>query len=60
MYQLNRKALETLHSGYDRGIIEAHVSEREIVDIILQQEIVSYCTSKGCLSFDYNDLQELG
>jgi len=29
----------------------------EIIKIIEQQEIVSYCTSKGCVSFDYTDVE---
>ena len=57
MYEFNRKAFEAHQYGVERGIVSD--SESEIISIILEQEIVSYCTSKGCVSFDYNDLQEV-
>ena len=57
MYEFNRKAFEAYQYGVERGIVSD--TESEIINIILRQEIVSYCTSKGCVSFDYNDLQEV-
>ena len=57
MYEFNRKALEDYNNAVERGIVTDR--ESEIISIILDQEIVSYCTSKGCVSFDYSDLQEV-
>ena len=52
--ELNKQAYIRLESAQEAGICKD--SESEIVDIVLEQEIVSYCTSKGCVSFDYDDL----
>jgi len=56
MYKLNKKAKGVLKWAREKGITNAR--EKEIVRIVLQQEIVSYCTSAGCVTFDYNDLVE--
>lgn len=57
MYEFTRKAYETYLNALSKGLTKD--TEEEIIQIILEQEIVSYCTSKGCVSFDYNDLQEI-
>jgi len=55
MKQFNRKALEAYQEMKDKCNITD--SEQEVIAIIEQQEIVSYCTSKGCVSFDYSDVE---
>ena len=54
--EFTRKAYERYLNAKEKGIVTD--TEQEIIDIIYEQEIVSYCTSKGCVSFDYNDVQE--
>ena len=53
---LSREALEALNKGTKEGTITDN--EEQIIDIILEQEIVSYCSSKGSYSFDYTDIIE--
>ena len=55
MFELNRAALETHQSAIERGIEVDSIEE--IIEIVLEQEIVSYCNSNGCVSFDVNDLK---
>ena len=59
--ELNRKAFERYINACEKGILTHDAetaTEQEIINTILEQEIVSYCTSEGCVSFDYNDLQQ--
>jgi transcriptional regulator CtsR len=54
MYTLNTAALETLQYAIDNNITTD--SKEEIIETILDQEIVSYCNHRGCVSFDIDDL----
>jgi len=51
---LTNESLKALDQARVNGICED--TEQEIIDIVLEQEIVSYCTSKGCVSFDVHDV----
>jgi hypothetical protein len=42
--------------GRDNGTIKD--TEQEIVRIVQEQELVSYCSEYGCYTFDYMDLCE--
>lgn len=53
-FNFTREATEAHQYALEKGITSD--TEQEIIDIVLEQEIVSYCTSKGCVSFDVNDL----
>lgn len=57
VYALNREALEAYDWAFDLGIVDDTVEE--IVQIVLDQEIVSYCSDKGTVSFDVYDLEEI-
>ncbi len=54
MYTLNDSALKTLQYARDNNITTD--SKEEIIETILDQEIVSYCNYRGCVSFDIDDL----
>lgn len=51
MLTLNTKGFKRYNAALLRGI-EINDTPEEIAEIVLQQEIVSYCTSRGCVSFD--------
>lgn len=56
MYQLNKKATDL----YYENVIEKKIIDEPqewIVKTILDQEIVSFCTSEGCVSFDTSDIE---
>ena len=55
MKQFNRKAFEAYQEMKEKCNITD--TEQEIIDIIEAQEIVSYYTSKGSVSFDYSDVE---
>lgn len=56
MHTLNEKAMESWNWANERGINVDPV--KDIVEILYDQEIVSYCNQNGCVSFDYLDLVE--
>ena len=55
MYKLNEVALE----AYTRAIENALEIEPldELIEIVLEQEVVSYCDANGCVTFDIYDLE---
>jgi len=55
-YLLDSEAWFAYVEGYNNGTITD--SEQDIVQIILDQDVVSYCSSKASYTFDYNDLVE--
>lgn len=55
-YVLNREAQEAYDRAFDLGVVDDTVDE--IIQIVLDQEIVSYCSSEGTFSFDVYDLEE--
>ena len=55
--QLNRIAFEALIKATEQGIVTD--SETEILDILEQQDCVSYSSSKGSITFDINDLERV-
>jgi hypothetical protein len=44
--------------AYNKAFAAGVVTDtpQEIIEIIMDQEIVSYCTENGSISFDYNDV----
>lgn len=57
-YSLNPEALEHFVQGRTNGTITD--SCFEVIETILNQEIVSYCSAHdGTYQFDYNDLEEV-
>ena len=54
-FTLNKDAKKAYFKALKQGIVEDSIEE--IVAIVEIQEIVSYCTSKGCVSFDDSDLE---
>lgn len=55
-YTFSQEALEAYEYGVDQGIVDDTMDE--IIQIVLDQEIVSYCSEKGTISFDVYDLEE--
>lgn len=51
MLTLNIKGFTRYNDALLRGITIEDTPE-EIAEIVMQQEIVSYCTDRGCVSFD--------
>ena len=54
MFTLNRNAIDAFIQGEKEGIIDESIDW--IISTVLEQEIVSFCTSKGTISFDVEDL----
>ena len=55
-YILDSDAWFAYVEGYNNGTITD--SETDLIKIILDQEIVSYCSRFASYTFDYNDLVE--
>ena len=51
---LNKAAVEAYVWAKEKGILSDTIDE--IIDIVLDQEIVSYCSSNGTVSFDIDDI----
>jgi len=51
---LNNEAIAAYNKAFNQGIVSDSI--KEIVEILDNQDIVSYCTSKGCIAFDHGDL----
>lgn len=56
-YQLDSVSFEAFKDGVDQGIITD--TEQEVVAIILDQEVVSYCGPRFSVTFDTMDLIEV-
>jgi hypothetical protein len=56
MYQLDSVSYQAYLDGVGNDTIKD--TEQEVVETILEQDIVSYCSKHGCYTFDYNDLTE--
>ena len=56
MYQLDSTAYQAYLDGVGNDTIKD--TEQEVVETILEQDIVSYCSKHGCYTFDYDDLTE--
>lgn len=56
MYMLD----STAHRAFLEGVGNRTItdSEKELIEIILDQDIVTYATPKYSYTFDYNDLVE--
>tara|TARA_R110000764_G_scaffold195719_2_gene280907 strand:- start:490 stop:666 length:177 start_codon:yes stop_codon:yes gene_type:complete len=54
MFTLNSHAIDAFIQGERDGIIDESIDW--IISTVLEQEIVTFCTSKGCVSFDVEDL----
>ena len=51
---LDSASFAAYKDGFDNGTIKD--TEAEVVATILEQEVVSYCSEKGCYTFDEMDL----
>jgi hypothetical protein len=51
---LNNEAIAAYNKAFNQGIVSDSI--REIVETLDNQDCVSYCTSKGCITFDHGDL----
>jgi len=56
MYQLDSVAYQAYLDGVGNDTIKD--TEKEVVETILEQDVVSYCSERGCYTFDYDDLTE--
>ena len=55
--QLDSISFEAYQQGVEAGVITD--TEQEVVAIILEQEVVSYCGKHFNVTFDYMDLTEV-
>ena len=51
---LNNKAIAAYNKAFNQGIVSDSI--KEIVETLDNQDVVCYCTSKGCITFDHGDL----
>ena len=54
--RLTNEAREALAKGHADGTIKD--TEEQIIETVLKQEVVSYCSSVGTYTFDYMDVVE--
>jgi len=55
--QLTKEAREALTWAMENGVIlPGQETEESIIQTVEDQEIVSFCTSKGTVSFDIHDV----
>ena len=52
---LTLKALEAYKAGVADGTITC--PKENLIDTVLEQEVVSYCSKKGTYTFDYFDVE---
>ena len=52
--KLNKKAYDAYKAGVADGTITC--SREKLIDTVLAQEVVSYCSKKGTYTFDYFDV----
>lgn len=57
--RLNAKALDALAWAKDKQIVPDDLTEIEIIRIVYDQEIVTWCSEDGCVSFDTDDVEHL-
>lgn len=53
--KLNKKAYDAYKAGVADGTIRT--SMQNLIDTVLAQEVVSYCSKKGTYTFDYMDVE---
>ncbi len=51
---LNNQAIAAYNKAFNQGIVSDTI--KEIIETLDNQDCVSYCTSKGCITFDHGDL----
>lgn len=56
-HQLNNYAFELYKQAVEKGICSDPVEL--VVETLYHQQVVTYCTGKGCVSFDHSDLEEI-
>ena len=55
--RLNQEARKALKEAMEKGIIKQGTeTEKSIVETVEEQEVVSFCSSKGCVTFDKWDV----
>ena len=53
--KLNKKAYDAYKAGVADGTITC--SREKLINTVLAQEVVSYCSTKGTYTFDYMDVE---
>lgn len=53
--RLNKEALELLTKSQAEGLVLD--SEQDIIDIVRNQEVVTYCSENGSVTFDIYDVE---
>ena len=56
-YELNNEATTAWAKAAAKGIPVDSLAE--IIELLQDQEIVSYCNHNGCISFDVYDIEEV-
>ncbi len=51
---LKKPAMEAYKEGVKNGTISS--SMQEVIETVIEQEVVSYCSTKGTYTFDYMDV----
>lgn len=57
MYVATEETMERLKWAINKGI-DIGDTLAEIAEIVMEQDIVSYCNENGCVSFDIDDFGE--
>ena len=52
--KLNKKAYDAYKAGVADGTIKCSIEK--LINTVLAQEVVSYCSKKGTYTFDYFDI----
>lgn len=47
--------INTFNTFKERGVIPQDVTLEDIIEIVFEQEVVNYSTSKGSITFDIED-----
>jgi transcriptional regulator len=55
---LTQEAIERIYWANERGI-KVDYTPQEIADIVYEQEIITFCSRNGSVSFDVDDLVEV-
>lgn len=58
MYVATSEAMDRLKWAINKGI-DIGDTLAEIAEIVMEQDIVTYCNENGCVSFDYDDFGEV-
>ena len=57
MVAMTPKAADAWQWAIDKGIIDEQ--PKDIFETVAEQDVVTFCTSSGCVTFDLNDFVEI-